>query len=113
MYNCAHGHVIASLAHHMFCVLTNSDHLVIMVTASSLIETSDSERLESYFIYISHVIAALAHQMFCVLTNRDHLAIMVTASSLLKTADSERLQSSARLNVACYRSIGSAGNSVS
>jgi len=57
--------------------------------------------------------AALAQQMFCVLTNSDHLVIMVTASSLIETADSERLQSSAHLNVAFYRSFGSAGNSVS
>ena len=57
--------------------------------------------------------SALAQQMLCVLTNSDHIAIMVTASSLIETADSERLQSSANLNVACYRSIGSAGNSVS
>ena len=57
--------------------------------------------------------AMLAQHMFCILTNSDHLAIMVTTSSLIETADSERLQSSAALNVACYCSIGLAGNSVS
>ena len=66
---------MAALAQQKFCVLTNSDHLAIMVT--------------------------------------DHIAIMVTSSSLIETADSERLRSSAHLNVACYGSIGSAGNSVS
>ena len=89
MYNCDHGHVIASLAHHMFCVLTNSDHLVIMVTASSLIETSDSERLRTSFHLVFHVMAAFAQPKFCVLTNSDHLAIMVTANSLIDTADSQ------------------------
>ena len=49
VYNCDHGHVIAALAHQLLCVLTNSDHLAIMVTTSSLIETSDSERLQSSF----------------------------------------------------------------
>jgi hypothetical protein len=59
-HSCQHGHskqpectiaimdmFIAALAHQMFCVLTNSDHLAIMVTTSSLIETADSERLQS------------------------------------------------------------------
>ena len=49
VYNCDHGHVIAALAHQLLCVLTDSDHIAIMVTTSSLIETSDSERLQSYF----------------------------------------------------------------
>ena len=38
---------MAVLAQQMFCVLTNSDHIAIMVTTSSLIETADSERLQS------------------------------------------------------------------
>ena len=49
VYNCDHGHVIAALAHQLLCVLTNSDHIAIMATTSSLIETSDSERLQSSF----------------------------------------------------------------
>ena len=39
--------VIAALAHQMFCALTDSDHIAIMVTASSRIETAGSERLRS------------------------------------------------------------------
>ncbi len=38
---------MAVLAQQMFCVLTNSDHIAIVVTTSSLIETADSERLQS------------------------------------------------------------------
>jgi hypothetical protein len=34
-------HVMAAFAQQMFCVLTNSDHLAIMVTANSLIDTAD------------------------------------------------------------------------
>jgi hypothetical protein len=62
---------------------------------------------------MSHDTAALAQQTFCVLTNSDHIVIMVTASSLIDTADSQELRSSAHLHVACYGSLGSAGNSVS
>ena len=38
---------MAALAHQTFGVLTNRDHIAIMVTASSRIETADSERLQS------------------------------------------------------------------
>ena len=37
---------MAALAQQMFCVLTNSDHVAIMVTTSSLIENADSELLQ-------------------------------------------------------------------
>jgi hypothetical protein len=39
------SHVTAALAQQMLCFLTNSDHFVFKVTASSLIDTADSQPL--------------------------------------------------------------------
>jgi hypothetical protein len=37
------SHVMAAFAQQIFCVLTNSDHLAIMVAANSLSDTAHSQ----------------------------------------------------------------------
>ena len=108
VYNCHHGHVPASLAHQMFCVLTNSNHLVIMVATSSLIETFDSERLRSSFHLNFSCYGSIWSADVLFPSQQWPYAIMVTANSLIDTADSQWLRSSAHLNVAWYGSIRSA-----
>ena len=101
-------HDTAALAQQTFCVLTNSDHLVIMVASSSLIETFDSERLRSSFHLHFSCYGSICSADVLSPNQQLSSAIMVTSNSLIDTADSQWLRSSAHLNVACYNNIGSA-----